>query len=489
MRWFEVDKEGLAKVLARRGKSFVVLELLQNAFDQEVTTVNMTLERAPRSPYATLTVEDDDPRGFEDLSHAFTLFADSAKKRNPEQRGRFNIGEKLVLALCREAEIISTTGGVRFDAHGRHRLRRRLPRGSRFSGCLQINHAELEDCLSTIARIIVPEGVSVTVNGEALRARTPVAEFGATLRTEISTPEGYLKRLPRPTRVRVYQPEAGETATLYELGMPVVETGDRFHVDVQQKLPLSMERDNVTPVYLQLVRTLVLNHTHHLLDKDDATAPWVRDALGHPQAGTEAIERAVRLRFGDRVVTSDPSDPEANKRAVSAGYTVIQAGHLSGGEWTNLRRTQAAPPAGRVTPSVKAFSDDPSAPPLRTLPRDEWSEPERERVDLIKALATALLGAPIRVELADDPKWRCRAAYGSRELILNRRRLGKRWFQGAPGEEALALLLHEFGHEYCGDHLDARYYRALCRLGARLARLSATQPALLEGVASAPPAG
>ncbi|MEO0249679.1 MAG: hypothetical protein ABIN58_09140 [candidate division WOR-3 bacterium] len=31
--WFDVDKEGLAKVLARRGKGFVVTELIQNAYD------------------------------------------------------------------------------------------------------------------------------------------------------------------------------------------------------------------------------------------------------------------------------------------------------------------------------------------------------------------------------------------------------------------------------------------------------------------------
>jgi hypothetical protein len=70
-------------------------------------------------------VEDDAPEGFKDLSHAFTLFADSAKKSNPEQRGRFNFGEKLVLAISDEVTIRTTKGGIRFDDAGRHSLRAR----------------------------------------------------------------------------------------------------------------------------------------------------------------------------------------------------------------------------------------------------------------------------------------------------------------------------------------------------------------------------
>jgi hypothetical protein len=43
------------------------------------------------------------PGRVRDLSHAFTLFAESVKKGDAEKRGRFNLGEKLVLALCDEA--------------------------------------------------------------------------------------------------------------------------------------------------------------------------------------------------------------------------------------------------------------------------------------------------------------------------------------------------------------------------------------------------
>jgi hypothetical protein len=43
--WFEVDKQGLAKILERKGKEFVLFELVQNAWDEPgVTKVNVTLE-------------------------------------------------------------------------------------------------------------------------------------------------------------------------------------------------------------------------------------------------------------------------------------------------------------------------------------------------------------------------------------------------------------------------------------------------------------
>ena len=117
--WFEVDKQGLAQILERKGKEFALFELIQNAWDERgVTKVIVALEQCGRNK-ARLVVEDDAPEGFKDLSHAFTLFADSAKKTNPEQRGRFNLGEKLVLAISDEVTIRTTKGGIRFDAEGR----------------------------------------------------------------------------------------------------------------------------------------------------------------------------------------------------------------------------------------------------------------------------------------------------------------------------------------------------------------------------------
>src|ERR1051326_2762588 len=110
-KWFEVDRQGLAQILERKGKEFALFELIQNGWDESgVTKVSVSLQYQGRNK-ARLAVEDDAPDGFKDLSHAFTLFADSAKKANPEQRGRFNFGEKLVLAISDEVTTRTTEGG------------------------------------------------------------------------------------------------------------------------------------------------------------------------------------------------------------------------------------------------------------------------------------------------------------------------------------------------------------------------------------------
>ena len=118
--WLTVDRDGLAKVIARNGKAFCVYELIQNAWDEDVTRVDVILDPLPKERgLCLLTVKDDSPDGFLDLSHSFTLFAESKKKGNAAKRGVFNVGEKLVLALCVSAHVQSMTGTVRFKG-GKH---------------------------------------------------------------------------------------------------------------------------------------------------------------------------------------------------------------------------------------------------------------------------------------------------------------------------------------------------------------------------------
>ena len=122
-QWFDVDKAGLGKQAEQQSKGRLIGELVQNALDEAgVTQIAVTLALVPGRPLADLTVEDDSPEGFRDLAHAYTLFAESYKRDNPEQRGQFNLGEKMVLAVCESASISTTKGTVVFDPdEGPHR--------------------------------------------------------------------------------------------------------------------------------------------------------------------------------------------------------------------------------------------------------------------------------------------------------------------------------------------------------------------------------
>src|ERR1700761_3704840 len=115
-QWFDVDRAGLGKQAEQQSKGRLGGALGPNApHEAGVTQIAVPLAPVPGRPLAELTVEDDAPEGFRDLAHAYTLFADSYKRANPEQRGQFNLGEKMVLAVCERASISTTKGTVVFD--------------------------------------------------------------------------------------------------------------------------------------------------------------------------------------------------------------------------------------------------------------------------------------------------------------------------------------------------------------------------------------
>jgi hypothetical protein len=469
MNWFEVDKQGLAKLLEKKGKSFVLFELIQNAWDTDAGAVHVRLLPIAGSPYVQLSVSDDHPDGFANLAHAFTLFAESEKKGDPSKRGRFNLGEKLVLALCRKATISSTKGTVIFDENGRHRSGHKTERGSSFEGEIRMTREEMNDALRQVRSLLPPSDKVTVINGERLPSRHTLSEFFVTLPTEISDAEGVLRRSERSTMVEVHHVGAGETATLYEMGIPVVETGDKWHVNVMQKVPLNADRDNVTPSYLQKVRVAVLNHMYDRIDKAEATAAWVRDASASLDAIPEVVEHVITQRFGDKRVIADPNDPEGTKLAMSRGYTVIPGGALSGGEWSNVKRFSAALPAGQVTPSPKPYSSDPDADTARTIPEDKWTDGMNRAATFARKMFAALIGGELRVTMVSEITLPWSACYGRGRLDFNVGRLGKAWFEVSNPETITQLLIHEFGHHFSGDHLSSEYHDALCMLGAKLA--------------------
>jgi len=477
---FEVDRKGLGKILARRGIQFAVLELLQNAFDENTTEVLISL--APTEVRGTycLSVLDDNPTGFADLTHAYTLFAESKKKGDPEKRGRFNLGEKLVIAVAKRAKISTTTGTVYFEPGGRRETREKRMNGSLVEVDLRLTKEELQDVRKAIGSVIPPRNVRVEVKllfPDALlhfvvRPGEPIATFRATLPTEIADDEGYLRPTQRQTNVEVYEVEPGDVATIYEMGIPVVETGDTYHVNILQKVPLNMDRDNVTPGYLRRLRTEVLEATRHLLTREVANQTWVTDALNSNDVSEGAVQAIVKQRFGDKVVVQDPSDPEGTKLAVAQGYTVIPAGSFNKDQWSNIRRAGAALPAGKVTPSNSKimFSSSPDAKDV-TYPREKWTRGMRLHVLFAKRLGEELLRGRVYVDIVNDFGRGYGACFGDGQLLFNVAGLGKEWFSQNPlDEKVLELLVHEFGHHYSEDHLSSKYHDALCKLGARLGR-------------------
>jgi hypothetical protein len=480
-QWIEVDKDGLAAQLERRGKSFVLLELYQNGVDENTSVITMDVERSQRRGHHVVRVVDDSPDGFADLKHAWTMFAKSPKAANPEKRGRYDVGEKLVLALCREAEIASTTGTVLFDDRGRHhRPRRKRQIGTSVTAEVRMTIEEAAEALETIRRVIPPKDVRFVVNGEVIGHREPLASFEATLPTEYADEDGLLHRTARKTIVNVFEPLEGEEPSVYELGIPVVSTGDdKWHYDVMQRVPLGLDRDNVPPALLRSLRVFAANALHGRLSEDDAAASWAREAAGDTRVDPNAFERLQTLRWGEKRVMQDPSDPEANLIAASKGFTVIPAGGLSRFEHANNRRLMSSKPAGQVTPSPKPYSPD--GDPLDTIEESKWTPGMRRCVAYAKAIAPHLIGRQVDVVIGlGEVGWNVNATFGpGAELMLNLRCLGHRWFD-SDRKTWDKLLIHEFAHETVHSHLSEDFYKECCNLGSKLVTLALEKPVVLH---------
>jgi len=461
--WFSVDKDGLAKILSRKGIEFALFELIQNAWDQDVTKVSVSL-RPEKNGKVIITVADDDPAGFCDLTHAYTLFAESVKKSDPLKRGKFNLGEKLVFALAESATVMTTTGSVEFNKNGRYNSSVKTDTGSIITVLLKMSIEEIDRINSKINTLIPP--VITYFNETEVPKRVPVATFDAVLDTEISNKDGYLKKSPRKTTINVYEPKNGETGTLYEMGIPVVETRDKWHYDIQQKIPLNLDRDNVPPQYLRTLRTLAFNALFDKTTKEDANNSWVRDALSDSRCSDDAVKAAIKNRFGEKVVIYDSSDPEANKIAVSRGYTIIHGGHLSANEWENVHRSNAVLPAGKVTPSPKPYSEN--GDPLTIIPREKWTQPMCQVESFAIDMARYLFGHSIVVLWVNEFSWNFAATYGNDELTLNKCKIPQSFYKDEITTDMLSLLIHEFGHEHSSDHLSSQYHKALCNIGAKM---------------------
>jgi hypothetical protein len=468
-QWFEIDKDGLSKLVERRGHGWLLFELIQNAIDTDATRVDVTTDKLAGRPRATIRVEDNSTHGFIDLSHAWTMFAPSTKAADPELRGRFNVGEKLFLALAIEATIETTTGGVVFDQKGRRKTRATRDRGTLVNAEVKLNNEQYQTMLDEVNLFLPPEGVDVYVNGRRSGHREPDgAKERAYLPTEVADEEGRLVRTWRYTKVEFHRPRDGETPTIFEMGIPVVETEAPFHINVAQTVPLSMDRDNVTPAYARDLYAIALDTMVNDLDDDEVAAPWVTTAL--PAANPESVVAATSKRFGDDAVVYDPSSPESNKEAIERGRTIIPAAAFDKGGWDAIRRAREttpgfAEPAGRAIPVGVPTSADGKAP----ISESEWTERMHQIADysahVAEQVGVTLHGVNyIRVKNNAAAWW----DPTGRTVTFNLTNLGAGWTETVNQVDFDELLIHELAHGKVSDHLTRAFSDECCRIGATM---------------------
>jgi hypothetical protein len=161
---------------------------------------------------------------------------------------------------------------------------------------------------------------------------------------------------------------------------------------------------------------------------------------------------------------------------VAQGGTLVYGPMLSGQEWKTAKEAGAIQSAGKLCPTAKPYSKDKEAKQVTVIPADKWTEGMRQIADYAVFLGQELMNVAVTVTFVNTTNnfSACYAAGG--DLHFNLFRLGHKWFEQGSTEEVDRLLIHEFGHQYSGDHLSDEYHDALCLLGAKLKRLALEKP-------------
>ena len=448
--WFEVSKEGLKELQEGKPKGFILRELVQNAWDENTKKCEVTASF--KDGLAEIIVTDDNPEGFKDLTHAFTLFAPTTKRSNPEKRGRFNLGEKQILALCEHATIETTKGTIVFNSEGRLEFPGSRKEGSEITIHVKMTEAEYAEMLSTVQQYLIPEHIIFIVNKTRIPYKKPFNSIYPTLPTEVSE-NGGLRKAQRKTKVDLHNPTG--QAWLYEMGIPVTQIECKYSLDVQQKIPLSMDRDTIPLSFLSALYAEVLNVTFSQITPEEASEQWIREATGNKRIQPEAVQEVITKRFGEKVVVATPTDRNSIDEAISQGYRVVHGSELSKEEWAAVKRTEIIPSSSELFGLTQA-----KATPY---------EADRNMLafaDFAKRVANEHYHINIRVEFKE---WdgTVLATYSPGLLTFNVKGLGKDYFKNGLTPQALGLLIHELGHEQ-GNHTEHSYHEALTNMAATL---------------------
>ena len=198
-----------------------------------------------------------------------------------------------------------------------------------------------------------PAKIPTFINGQQVAFRKPVHTFKVTLPTEVADDAGILRSRKRETTVNLYAVQEGRRPTLYEMGIPVVPIDEnlRWHVDIGQKVPLNIERDNVTPSYLREVYNAVLAEKVNELQRKRLQPRGLLQAMESPKATKETLEGVITKRFGSGAVRRDHSDKGSNREAQSQDRKVVERAAFPKAVWDNINKQGLLPKAGEVCPT------------------------------------------------------------------------------------------------------------------------------------------
>lgn len=296
------------------------------------------------------------------------------------------------------------------------------------------------------------------------------------LPTELADDAGILRSRKRETTVNLYAVQPAEKAMLYEMGIPVVPIDEnlKWHVDIQQKVPLNIERDNVTPSYLKTLYTAVLTEKVAEVSEEDASAAWVTTAMENEKTDKTLVKKVFEIRFGKSAVLYDHTDAGSNKEAVAAGKTVVPRGALT----KDMRKNVLAAGVKKASEehSTKFRGSD------KVIPEDQMTKEQKQFRSFIQTVAPLVLPEhPLKgTKFVNDDDSDMKGCTNWLDPAGFTFTVNVAYQNVSDWADNYALFIHELAHFYVqrNDHLFEGFWRAMERMGGRLASVSLAHPEL-----------
>ena len=365
---FDVDIRGLRELEGGRAPHRLAIEPIANVFDEfrgyeagrkrpTFCGVQLTHSKNPRGVRLTVT---DDGAGFTKESDIWTFFGSTAKRSAAGVSGRFNAGDKQLIAVAREAVVKTNNLTVTF-ADGKRditRHRKEVHNGTVVEALMPWNRQELQEVREQLRQVIPPDGLRYIVDGEEVVPPPRKHQIHGKLET-VKLVDGVLRKTTRKTAVNIHE---ASVPMLHELGIPVCSLGELgfpWSLDVQQKVPVPISRDGVTPAYVfRLVGTVLEQAAMdgvRLLTEDEEGAPFVKQAL-HWVKDEVALKAVITDLYGGDAVRRS-SDTLANAQAEAAGAKIVDGRWFT--EETRRRMDKdLLPTSKRKFGGVASISDD-----------------------------------------------------------------------------------------------------------------------------------
>ncbi len=471
-RWFEIADDGWRRLSAARPLGRLLLEALQNAFDERAPRVNVTL--APDE----VVVEDDADSGIADERLVYTIFL-SDKPDDPTRRGRMGRGLKELIAGMEHA-IVETVGTtIEFGERGRVTRRNDRERGTRLALRRRFSDEELTEAKRLLRLCVPPAGTSLKVDARHVRRPRAVLVLSSCHLETVIVADGVERAAMGSTSLSVYAARRGEQPHLFERGLPVKAWNVPWHVDVAQRVPLAEGRDSVPDRYELAVKAALLEAMiHSYLDSRDLRADWVHEVLAGAPLAPSLLDTYVSRVLPRGSVLGGTR--RANDRARQLGAHIIDASAISHGAYLALGRVLETSDDYVRRRSSEFGGDD-----------VEPDDTQRRFAETVRWIARAVAGRVVRVRFfARDPSDAglledAVTDVDAREIGFNVR--GPLRFDDPLDPTTLGVVLHELAHLETAEH-DHRFIDRLQHLAGKTARLLAEGgPALAAALRAGDP--